>query len=180
MVMAIPLVIMAVGAAVSAAGAIKQGNDQAAIADYNAKVGEVNAQQAQAEAAVNAGQQDRQTRQTLGQAAAAYGAAGVDMTGSPLDVMMDSASQGELAKRLILYQGDTKAAALRQGASVSEAQGGAAQTAGYFSAGSTLLTSAGSIAYKAGQGAPGSTAGTSPLTVPATQTGAFGRLAGPV
>lgn len=159
-----------IGTGVSALGAMQQGNAQKAAADYNAKVERVQAQNVQNQAQAQAQQQDQANRRRMGEAAAAYGAAGVDMEGSPLSVMMDLGAQGELSKRLILYKGTVDAQSAMAQAGIDTATGQNAATAGLTKAGGTLLTGFGNTAQKLqplfSNPSPNPTgAGTSPLTV---------------
>jgi hypothetical protein len=130
------------GTAVSAIGAIKAGNQTAAVDNYNAQVEQQKAgiasDQSQDQAAIDAANTKRQ----MGQAAADFGAAGVDMTGTPLSVMSDLATQGELTRRLDIYKGQLTSASDTQQGVLDMAQGSAAKTASIYQAGSTLLTGA--------------------------------------
>lgn len=137
----------AAGAAVSAVGSIRAGNDQAAASKYNALVEDQNAVAARQQAGAAAEQKDNEVTRRLADARAAFAASGVDPnSGTPLDVMADSASQGELSKRLLLYQGDLTARGLGSQANLDRITGKNAQTAGYISAAGTLLTGAGKAA----------------------------------
>ena len=85
----------------------------------------------------------------MGQAQAATGASSVQATGSPLSVMHDIASQGELSRRLTIWKGQQQATgALGQGA-IDEATGEAQQKAAQISGVSTLLTAADKAAEQA-------------------------------
>lgn len=134
-------------AGVSAVGSIMQGNAQARADNYNAEVEKQNADSARAAAAAQAQQTERDNARKMGQITAAYGASGIDPNqGSPLDVMADMADEGELSKRLVLYQGEVDARAAGQRATLDTMQGKSAQTAGYISAGSTLLSAGARVA----------------------------------
>ena len=123
--------------------------------EYNAGVQEARAQNALTAAAANAIQIKQQTTRKLGDIGAAFGAAGVE-GGTPLQVMQDSAIQGELTRQLMLYGGDVTAQAARQQGALdifqgqSTAQADAIRAAAASSAASiknqcTLLTAAGSF-----------------------------------
>lgn len=165
-VVAIVAAVAAVaGAGVSAVGSIQQGNAAQATANYNAAIEQQNAQQALAASQANAAITQQQTRRKLGEAAAAFGGAGVDMQGSPLDVMSDLATQGELQRRITLYQGTPQARGLTSQAGLDVAGGQAAASAGLTKAGGSLLTgiSAAGKSLSPFLSGPTSTAGTSPL-----------------
>lgn len=101
-----------VSGAISAVGAMQSANAQAQAAEYNAKVQERNAIIAdnnrrlnirQAEVAVE--DKRRETRRTLSSIRAAYGNSGLDLAGSPLDVLEDTAIESELDAQRIEFQG---------------------------------------------------------------------------
>lgn len=128
------------GTVMSAAGAANSAASQEAAANYNAQVAQVQATNAQQQAAAQSQQVAQNTTRQMGQAAAAYGAGGVDMQGSPLAVMSDLATQGELSKRLTIYQGTVQAQSDQQQAGVDIATGQNAATAGTTKVAGTILT----------------------------------------
>lgn len=82
---------------------------------------------------------------------AAYGAAGVVPTGgTPLEVMSDQATNGELARQSQLWQGVVSQQSSDQQAASYRAQGKAARTAGYISAIGKLASGAERTAMAAG------------------------------
>ncbi len=154
--------IAAAGSAVSAFGAIQQGQQASAAASYNAQAESQRATQQLQASQSQAQIVDQQNREKLGEAASAFGAAGVDMSGTPLSVMSSLASKGELNKQLTLYQGKLGALASTNQAALDTAQGNAAASGSIIKAGSTLLTGP----YQAGQGFAGtSPAATTPLAI---------------
>lgn len=140
------------GAGVKAAGQVQAGNEQASVDQYNAGADLTNATNINTSAELNAAQKDQEDRRRLGAAAAAFSASGVQMQGSPLQVMADLTRQGELSKQTILYNGQQNAQVYRQRASTETAEATQAKTAGQIGAGATLLTSIGS-AIGSGPGA---------------------------
>lgn len=139
------------GGQTSAAGARFAGQSQANAYEFNAKVQDENARLAPLVASANAQESDYLTRQIEGTQRSAFGAAGVDTsTGSPLDVMGDTASQAKLRALSIIYGGDQQSAAAKNQAIADRAsaeaarRGGeitanAAESAGAFGATSSLL-----------------------------------------
>lgn len=141
-------VLTAVSGAVSAVGAIQQGNAAQAAANYNAKVHERNAiiadQDRRAsvkQAQVDAEDKRRDNRRTLSTLRAAYGGSGLEMAGSPLDVLEDSALELELDASRIEYEGRVKnreggirSTQSRESATLSRMEGSAAKSASYISA----------------------------------------------
>lgn len=139
MAAAIPFIIAA-SAAVSAISAIRQGQAAKASADYNATINTQNAQISRQEAIDQARQQDRENYLRLGAIRAGQGhSGGTGDAGSVLDVLGDTAAQGELERQNIIYRGELKARGFTNTASLDTASGENAQSASYMKAGSELL-----------------------------------------
>lgn len=134
--------LLAASVGMQAIGMIQQGQAQANAARYNAAIADRNAQIATDQANQDAQQQQRVARQRIGAIRAGYGASGVDVAGSPLDVLADSASQAELDRQTILYKGKLRALGYSDSATLDRYSAGVAETAGYMGAGSAILTGA--------------------------------------
>lgn len=162
-VAAIPLVIAAIGAAVSTKAAIDQGKSQSDLANFRAKVAENNRIIAEASARdiekqgeVNAAREALRTSQAIGQARARAAGRGVVVDqGSSLDIQEDLAVGG--AANILTIRDNTARQALARRQQVQ----GFATEAGLLSitadnaiqasrirAGSTLLDSAGVVANR--------------------------------
>ena len=113
------------GTALSAIGSIQSGNAQARAAEYNA-------QAAQNQAAAQEAQQRRQAARVMASGRANAAASGIEMDGSPLEVMADSAANAELDALTIRYGGQVRADQERM-------RGSMARQAGYMGAASSLL-----------------------------------------
>lgn len=168
--MADPITIMTVASsAMSAMGAIQQG--QAAEAEAQARanalrrdalIKQMQAGVERQQANLREEQQRRQSRGLLGKQRAAVAQAGVGFGGSALDVMEDSANKAELDALTIRYEGDIRSRGLladaegdRYAAEVAIVKGKNAKKAAYISAGASILSGA-----AAGYGGfTGSTAG---------------------
>lgn len=137
-------VMTIVSLAFSAMSAISQGRQQKNAADYNAAVANNNAIAARQQAAANAQAQARESRRRIGTARAGYGASGVALEGSPLDIIEQSAMEAELDRQNILYAGDLKAQGYESTATLERSKGKNAMSSAYFKAGSSLLSSASS------------------------------------
>jgi hypothetical protein len=149
--------VAALGSVTSAVGQISSGMAQQNAADYNAAVNRNNAIQATQAAGQQSVVAQQETNQKLGQQAAAYGASGVDVnTGSPVDVMMNTAAKGRLDAMTLRYGGQVTALGDLQAATLAKYEGAEAATSADLGAGTTLLTGAGSTAKALGYG-PGST-----------------------
>ncbi len=123
-----------IAAAFNVVGALSSANAERKAQNFNAAVAERNATVARSSAAADAATQDREARRRIGAARAAYGAAGVQLEGSPLDVVEDSAAQAELDKMNILYKGELQAIGQTDTASLSRSRASSATTAGIFGA----------------------------------------------
>ena len=140
MAVAVPYLVVA-SAAVSAYGAIRQGQAAKAASKFNAAVADQNAVIARQEARDLAMQQSRENYLRLGAIRAAQGkSGGAAGEGSVLDVIGDAASQGELQRQYILRSGELKAAGFTNTGMLDRMSGKNAQTAGYMQAGSALLS----------------------------------------
>lgn len=102
-------VLSIVGGVIGAIGSIQQANAAARAADYNAKVAARNRSIVLDQAASDAADKVRQNKRQMGLIRAQYGAAGIDLAGSPLDVLTDSALEAGLSVKKIQYQGEIKA-----------------------------------------------------------------------
>lgn len=138
----IEIALIGAATAMAAGGAVYAGDQQRKAANMNADIAEQNAIAERNKAAYDENIHRESVRKLLSSQRALYGKSGVDMTGSPLLVMEDTAGQGELDALAIRYGGDIAAAKQRSSANLSRMQGKSAQTASYFQAGSTLLSGA--------------------------------------
>jgi len=83
------------------------------------------------------------SRRLAGAQRARFAAAGIDLSGSAVDVQYDSAVQFEVDALTSIYQGFVKAASLRTAANSVRMQGRNVLIGSFFSAGSQLLPSLG-------------------------------------
>lgn len=138
-------IIAVAAAAVSAYGAYQQGQAAKTQAKFNAKIADENAQSARAQSAMQQQQQDRENYKRLGAIRANQGASGGTMEGSALDVLGETAAQGELEKQNIGYRGEMQARGFTNTASLDLFGGKQAEKAGNIQAGSELLKGASSV-----------------------------------
>lgn len=156
-----------ISAGVSAYGQYQEGQDAAQASRYNADIARQNADITRQNAELNAGmieqsgaldasRQRKQVRRLVGTQKAGYAGAGVELTGSPLDVMINTSAEGELDAQIMEYNTKVKAISTRYAgasqaaederlASIYGIQAGNQERSGMFRAGSTLLTSASQI-----------------------------------
>ena len=138
------LAVSILGSVVGAVGAIAQANAAQSAANYNAKVAERNATIARNNAAVEAQAKARETKAVMGRTIAATAASGLQMEGSPLEVLSENARVGELDRLMILYNGQNAEYGYRADATLNRLQGKAAATTGFFNAAGSLLGGVGS------------------------------------
>ena len=113
-------------AGLAAAGAIQQGNAQAAAAEQQATQARIQAElqgrQAnmdQQAAQYKENQKGQQLTQLRGQQVASVGSSGFALTGSPSDVVIDSQQKGQMDIAAIQYGADVQSSNLRFGQQIS-------------------------------------------------------------
>lgn len=134
------------GGVIKGIGAIQQGNAEGQAADFNALASQQQAAQERDSAAAESRDYRRQEGRRLASTTAARGAGGTTGAGSPL--LVDEATVREIAlgSARIKYAGDVKSTRLEQEAELYKMRGKSARTAGYLSAGSSILSGASSWA----------------------------------
>lgn len=144
----LPAIMAVASGAISAVGAISSANAQAAAADYNAKIDQRNAVMAEQDrqlalrtAEIDAEDKRKENARTMGTIRAAYGNSGLDIAGSPLDVLEDTALETSLDVQRIEYEGRARgregAAKVRgynEDARLQKMNAKASKTAGMISA----------------------------------------------
>ena len=141
------------GTAMAVIGALNQGQQAKSAANYNATVATNNAVASRQQAAANAEAQARKARLQMGAMRAGYGASGITMEGSAMDVLEQSAATAELDRQNILYGGELKAGGYQSTAGLELMRGEHAETSSYFNAGSSLLSGAAKMgAFDSGDG----------------------------
>lgn len=135
---AVPLMIAS--SVVTAAGQRSAGDAQAKGYNFNASVERMQAGENLDQSYARAAQTERDNVQQTGAQRAAYGASGVQVQGTPLAVMLDTATRGELKRQMQLYQGRIDALGHMQQSDADIASGKAAKLASYYGAAGTLLT----------------------------------------
>lgn len=176
--------LAAAGAVTGAMGAIAAGNSAKAQADAQAKaaayqqqvqmrnqqIADQNRILALQQGEIDAEDQRRENRRMLSAIRTAYGASGLAMAGSPLDVLEDSAAEGELDAQRKQFEGRVRGResalqmleagdqAVLAGLEASSARSRAkmATTVGYLNAGSSLLSGAGNAMFMYNKSSAGS------------------------
>lgn len=140
---AIPAVLMAAGATVSAGAAVYSGVQQKKAADYNAKMSEQNAKAIDVQTREAIRRQREQNRAILSAQRASALTSGVAETGSTLLVAMENARNLERNVTDIATQGNAQQYAALNQATLSRMQGSAAMTSGLLQGTGTLLSGVG-------------------------------------
>lgn len=142
------LMLLAAGGALQAYGQYQAGEAENRAAQLNAQVAGQNAALAIQQAAQDERALRVQGRKFLGDMRASYGASGVTMEGSPLEVMKESAAAIELDALNIKYEGETRALGFRNDARLERYRGEYAAAAGRLGAAATLLQTSGNVGSK--------------------------------
>ncbi|MCF7811450.1 hypothetical protein K9N50_10735 [bacterium] len=137
------MVLSAVGTVASVQSQMQQGKEQNKWNQYNAAVAERDAEAARQSAEYEAALKRREGEKLLSRQRALYGKAGVTFKGSPLMLMEETAADIEMDALMIERTGKLTASRYGEEATLSRMKGTSAQKAGYYGAGTTLLTGAG-------------------------------------
>lgn len=145
--------IMALSAGISAMGAISQGNAAAASANSNAQLAREQRLQEIKTAQIASEDKSRENRRQLSAMRASVGSSGVELAGSPLDVLNDTSIEMALDSRRVEYEGEVRGRESAIRANNYIAEGKNARNASRVSAFSSLLGGANSIAKYNNMGA---------------------------
>ena len=143
------LAIIGIVTALASAGfgaytAMEAGEAQKDLADYNAEVEAENAKAARQKAAYEEGLIREQGAKLRARQRVAFLASGVDLSeGTPLEVLGEQAKTLEMDAAAIRYGGNVEAIKAKQRGDMYRIKGAQDKQAGYYNAGSSLLTGAG-------------------------------------
>ena len=135
-----------VGAGIDTAGKLQQGKIDAATAETNRRLAEAQANDALLRGTIEESRYRRQIAQIVGAQKAAFGARNVAVSGTPLDILSDTAQIGEEDALTIRNNAAREAWGYRNQASEASRWGANQQMGLNAMAGSTLLT-AGAQSY---------------------------------
>lgn len=155
--MAAALPGIAVG--LTALGMVSQASAEKRVANSQEQAAHFNAGLAQRDAAMTRDQAkadiallEREKFRNIGAARAQYGASGVTLDGSPLDVLEQSAYNAELDKQTVLYKSEVEATGYTDSATLERMRGTNARREGNIRAGSAILTGSAKIADRLPRG----------------------------
>lgn len=147
-----PALFQTFGTGLQASGALQQGNEAADASNYNARVSDLQAQDALARGTLAESRYARQTQQVEGSQKAAFGANNVTRSGTALDLLGDTAMIASEDTQTIRQNTQNEAAGYRSQAAEQRRMAKGYRSAGQLGFGSTLLTG-GSRAYGMWKGA---------------------------
>lgn len=135
-----------VGALLSAKGQLDAGAAAQKAADAEASLLERNADKVEDMGDYAAFRHGMKVKKVLGAGRAAYASSGVTMSGSAMDVMRESAVEGERDRLTIIYNAETKAETMRGQAAVARYSGKSAREASKYAAAGSLFSGIGQTA----------------------------------
>lgn len=142
----------AIGTGISVLGTIQAGREAEAQANYQAKVQEMQADEAQAASQRDAAEKYRQGRLMLSQQRAAIaGSGGALDDPSVIDIMADTDAEADLAARTDIYRGEQQARGYNDAAVNSRISGQNARKASYISAAGNLFSGVSNMYSRFGQ-----------------------------
>lgn len=137
---------------VKAVGSLMQGESTAMSYEYKAQIAQQNAQIARGQGQAAVEMQQRNAARTTGKMVASYGASGVQMdSGSPLDVLADSAAMATLDKLTLQYNTALKAAGYESQSNLDSMGVTTSRTSSYLQAASDFM---GGASDSASRGTP--------------------------
>lgn len=164
--------ISAIGTGISAISMIQQGQQQQKMMEYQAAQAEADADAAQGQAMVQAEKIRRAMRSQQSQATAQMAASGVDVSqGTPEQINKEIYQRGEEDALTALITGRYRKSSLQADAAMSRISGQNAATAGWLSAGATVLSGAAKAGEKWEKAQ-------TPKTTPATSASSISSLGG--
>lgn len=128
----------------TAAGQITEGYQQAQAAEYNAAVARQKAQAARKAGKLEADRIRKQRERLTGRQKALYAKAGVTFSGSPMEVMIDSATNYEMDALITEYNYEVEARQSESQAQISNWRAKTYRSNSWKRAGATLLQGASS------------------------------------
>ena len=132
-------VATAAGSLISAKGQLDAGDAARRAGNAEGDLLEKNANRVEEMGKYTAFRHNMKVKKVLGAGRAAYAASGVTMSGSAMDVMRESAVEGERDRLTILYNATVKADTMRDQADIARYRGEAAQAAAQYGAASSIF-----------------------------------------
>ena len=135
--------ILVIGTAISALSAIQQGSYQRQVAQYNARVAENRKIALQQQADLDVKRHRERVKRVKASQQVAFLKSGVQLSGTPVDVITDTEARGLLDEKIIRFNAAQGIAAAETEAALSVAEGEQAFQSGLIDAGTSILSGAG-------------------------------------
>lgn len=140
-----PLILMGISTAMSVSAANQQAQGKANMAAYNAGQARLAASRAEAQAKADADQQSRAAQKALGSIRAGYGASGVALEGSAIDILAESTTNAMLDNLSIKNKGYLRSEGLNSEAYLNDRAAQMAGDEGQMKSASALISGASSM-----------------------------------
>ena len=145
----VALATVAIGtAALSATGAIMQGQSQKSAEEYNAQVARQEAQALRVSTDFEIERRREEQKKLVSRQRALYGKAGVRFSGSPLTVMIDTIASSEMDSAVLDYNAKVGISQKTSEAKYRRQVGRGYMAEGWVKAGTTLLSTATELGYQ--------------------------------
>lgn len=128
------------GVGISAYGSYREGQDAAEASEYNARIAREEAALVEQAGALEVSRQRTQVERLIGSQRAITAGSGIELTGSALDIMINTAAEGELDAQILEYNTKIQASRFRSQSARDLELAGASRVSGVLKAGSTILT----------------------------------------
>lgn len=138
----IPTALTGAATVMQTGASVVSGLQQGEAQDYNASLSDAQARQAAAQGLITDEDLKEQAEALRSKQAMSYAKAGVKLTGSPLDVMLDSAETAEFNRLIAKFNTQVAVNRYKTEADNLREAAGAARMAGYASAGKSILSGA--------------------------------------
>lgn len=150
--MGLATTLWAAGTAATIGGQLYAAEQAAQAQEYNAQIAEQQAEVERQHANIEAARQRRDTQKLLSTQRARYGASGVAFTGSPLEVLSETAEDAEYDALLTEWVGRMRGGYYDAEAGMRRRSARSERIGSYIGAGTTFLSSVGNLALAGGIG----------------------------
>lgn len=131
-----------IGDIIGGVGSLQQGKEEKALGEYNAKVYEEQAKSSRKSQEILEVQKRKIIKSRIGEQTAQYAAGGIKMSGSPLEVALDSYTNGEFDIAVDRYNSEVSARAFESQAAQSREAGKRAAKKSKINAAGSFLSGA--------------------------------------
>ena len=143
-------ILSAVGGVVSGIGQMQSAKQEVQIGEYNAKIYEQKAEAERKSQELLEYQKRKTIDETIGTQIALYGSSGIRMTGSPINVMLDSLTNGYLDIAIDKYNSEVTARGYTNEGKLQRYEAEQRKRVGYAKASTSFLSTAANLAMTLG------------------------------